>query len=103
MSPLEFNILSIALFCIGIVGVISRRNIFVIYMSVELMLNAINLILAAFSKTNGNMNASAIALLMMAVIAAEAGVFLAIIMQLYRNKKSIDSNDHTSLSQKEFS
>ena len=103
MSAQQFYILAITLFCIGIIGVISRKNIFVIYMSIEIMLNAVNLLLAVFSRVNGDLNGSVIALLMIAVIAAEAGVFLAIIMQLYRNKKSINSNRHTSLSQKEFS
>ncbi|MEA1919764.1 MAG: NADH-quinone oxidoreductase subunit NuoK [Campylobacterota bacterium] len=101
MTPDHFLILSALLFSIGLVGVVSRRNLFVVYMSVELMLSAVNLMLATFSRVQGDHGGNVMALLMIAVIASEAAVFLAMIISLYRAKRSIDSNTFTQLSQKE--
>ncbi|MBA3025921.1 MAG: NADH-quinone oxidoreductase subunit NuoK [Sulfurimonas sp.] len=97
MTPNMFFLLTSLLFSIGLVGLVSRRNLFVVYMSVELMLSSINLLLATLSKILGDASGSVIALLMIAVIAAEAALFLAMIIHLYRAKKSVDSDSFTAL------
>jgi len=94
--------LSFALFCIGIVGVLTRRNAIIIFMCIELMLNAVNLLLVAFSKMhhlkNAVVNASAgsdgqlFVFFIMVVAAAEVSVGLAIIVMMYRNIHSVDIN-----------
>jgi len=95
----QFFILSTLLFSIGLVGVVSRRNIFVVYLSIELMLSSINLLLVTFSRLQNDMDGSVIALLLIAVIAAEAAIFLAMIIQLYRSKRSLDSDSFANLFQ----
>lgn len=97
-----YIILSITLFCIGIAGVLTRRNAIIIFMCIELMLNAVNLLLVAFSKmhhlTQGVKNASAgidgqlFVFFIMVVAAAEVSVGLAIIVMMYRNVHSVDVN-----------
>lgn len=99
MSPDLFFLLASLLFSIGIVGLVSRRNLFVIYMSIELMLSSISLILATFSKVLGSADGSVIALLMIAVIAAEAALFLAMIVHIYRMRRTIDSDAFDTLAQ----
>ena len=99
MTPEPFFLVATLLFCIGLIGVMSRRNLFVVYISIELMLSAINLILVTFSRLFGDMGGSAMVLLLLAVIAAEAAVFLAVIIQLVRNKRSIDSDEFSKLRQ----
>lgn len=99
MTPEPFLGLAIVLFCLGLVGAVSRRNLFVVYMSVELMLSSVNLILATFSRVMGSENGAAMVLLMIAVIAAEAAVFLAIIIQLHRGRKTLDSDAYSALAQ----
>jgi NADH-quinone oxidoreductase subunit K len=99
MSPNLFFLLSSVLFSIGLVGLVSRRNLFIIYMSIELMLSSVNLLLATFSKVLGDASGSVIALLMIAVIAAEAALFLAMIVHIYRSRRSIDSDNFDKLSQ----
>jgi NADH-quinone oxidoreductase subunit K len=95
--------LAVALFCIGIVGVLTRRNAIIIFMCIELMLNAVNLLLVAFSKMHaanivGVPAASAISdaqifvFFIMVVAAAEVSVGLAIIVMMYRNVHSVDVN-----------
>jgi NADH-quinone oxidoreductase subunit K len=98
MSPDNFLYLAMILFGIGILGVVTRKNLFVIYMSIELMLSSVNLVLATFSRVHGMMDGSIIALLMIAVIAAEAAIFLALIVYLYRATKTIDSEAFNKLS-----
>ena len=101
--PITYYILlSIALFCIGIIGVLTRRNAIIIFMCIELMLNAVNLLLVAFSKmhhlANAATNATAgsdgqlFVFFIMVVAAAEVAVGLAIIVMMYRNTHSIDVN-----------
>ena len=96
MSPEYFFILVALLFSIGLIGVVSRRNIFVVYISIEMMLSSVNLLLVTFSKVLGEGSGSVMALLMIAVIAAEAALFLAIIVHLFRQNRSVDSDlfDH---------
>jgi len=99
MSPSLFFLLASLLFSIGLVGIISRKNLFVIYMSIELMLSSINLLLATLSKVLGDASGSVIALLLIAVIAAEAALFLAIIIHLYKRHKTLDADKFNKLSE----
>ncbi len=92
MSPNAFYLLASILFSIGLVGLVSRRNLFVLYMSIELMLSSVSLILATLSKVLGDAGGSVMSLLIIGVIAAEAAVFLAMIVNLYRSKKTLDSD-----------
>lgn len=97
-----YILVAMILFSIGLLGVVSRKNIFVIYMSIELMLNAINLIFVALSNYHNDMGAQVMAMMVIAIAAAEAGVFLSLIVVLYRRKKSLDSDLFRTLSQKEI-
>jgi len=101
MTAEPFFALATILFSLGLIGIVSRRNLFVVYMSIELMLSSVNLILALFSRLRGDMHGSVIALLMIAVIAAEASLFLAMIVQLYRQKRTLDSDVFSQLSQRD--
>jgi len=97
MTPDMFFGLASILFSIGLVGIVSRRNLFVVYMSIELMLSSISLILATFSKIHADAGASVMALLMIGVIAAEAALFLAMIVHLYRDYRTVDSDNFDTL------
>ncbi len=88
----HFFIVGIVLFSIGIVGVISRRNIFVMYMSIELMLNAVNLILVALSHHFEDLNGQIMAIMIIAIAAAEASIFLALFVMLFKNARTLDAN-----------
>lgn len=88
----HFFIVAILLFSIGIVGVISRRNIFVMYMSIELMLNAVNLILVALSHHFADLNGQIMAIMIIAIAAAEASIFLALFVMLFKNARTLDAN-----------
>ncbi len=88
---LEFYIiLSTILFTIGVLGVLIRRNAIIILMCVELMLNAVNLLMAAFSTYHGTGDAQVFVFFIMVVAAAEATVGLSILVLLYRNRKTVD-------------
>jgi len=97
----DYMILAVLLFSIGIVGVVSRRNIIVLYMSIELMLNAINLIFVALSRQFEQLDTQIAALMIIAIAAAEAALFLAVIVLLFRNRRSLDANVFTLLGQRE--
>ncbi|MBU1989305.1 NADH-quinone oxidoreductase subunit NuoK [bacterium] len=88
----KYMILSIILFSIGIVGLISRRNIIVIYMSIELLLNAVNLSLIAISADTADASAQVVSMLIIAITASEAALFMALFVVLFRNKASLDVN-----------
>ncbi len=101
--PINYYIfLSVALFCIGVAGVLTRRNAIIIFMCIELMLNATNLLLVAFSKMhhaaagvadlNAGINGQIFVFFIMVVAAAEVSVGLAIIAMMYRNTHSVDIN-----------
>jgi NADH-quinone oxidoreductase subunit K len=85
------------LFLVGFFGVIFRRNTIIIYMSIELMLNAINLALVAFSRYNNTMDGSIFVFFIMTVAAAEVAVGLAIIVMLYRQKQTVLVNELNQL------
>src|SRR6266699_5092220 len=88
---------SALLFCLGLAGVIVRRNLLVIYMALELMLNAANLALVAFSRFNNNLHGQVMVLFIVTVAAAEVAVGLALIVALYRKRQSAHVEDLTSL------
>lgn len=78
------------IFAIGVIGVLIRRNVIIIMMSIELMLNAVNLLLAAFSAYRGDASGQVFVFFIMALAAAEVAVGLAIVIMVYRNTKSVD-------------
>jgi len=86
----QFLLLSAALFAIGVYGVLARRNGVLVLMSIELILNAVNINLVAFAAFGNQLAGEVFALFVIAVAAAEVGVGLAMILLLYRNRKSID-------------
>ena len=89
--PIDYYVyLSSVLFCIGVFGVLSRRNAIVILMCVELMLNAVNLLLAAFSTYLSDAQGQIMVFFIMVVAAAEAAVGLGILVMIFRNTKSTD-------------
>jgi len=88
-----YLILSALLFSLGVIGVLVRRNAIIIFMCIELMLNAINLSLVAFSAFLGNINGQIFVFLVMTVAAAEAAVGLAIIISLFRNKETVNIDE----------
>jgi NAD(P)H-quinone oxidoreductase subunit 4L len=89
----QFLLLGAALFCIGVYGVIARRNAVLVLMSIELILNAVNINLIAFGAIHGSVSGAVFALFIIAVAAAEVGVGLALVLLIYRNRRSIDLND----------
>ncbi|WP_181767076.1 NADH-quinone oxidoreductase subunit NuoK [Streptomyces albidus (ex Kaewkla and Franco 2022)] len=93
MSPVNYVYLAALLFTIGAVGVLIRRNAIVVFMCVELMLNAANLTLVAFSRIHGNLDGQIMAFFVMVVAAAEVVVGLAIIVMLYRSRHSASVDD----------
>ena len=93
MTPTYYIVLSAALFTIGAVGVLVRRNAIVLFMCIELMLNAANLALVTFSRINGNLDGQIIAFFVMVVAAAEVVVGLAIIMSIFRTRRSASVDD----------
>ncbi len=91
--PLDYYMwLSAALFAIGVLGVLYRRNAIVVFMCIELMLNAVNLLLVAFSNYYGDASGQVFVFFIMAVAAAEVAVGLAILVIMYRNTKTTDIN-----------
>ena len=94
MVPLEYYlVLSAIIFAIGVIGVLIRRNLIVVLMSIELMLNAVNLTFIAFSNSLGSMDGQVIVFFVMAVAAAEAVVGLAIIISVFRHRQSLDPQE----------
>ena len=92
--PLPYYLgLSAVLFDIGVICVISRRNVIVVFMSIELMLNAVNRTLVAYSAVLGDITGQVLVFFVMAVAAAEAAVGLAIVIALYRNKQTVNVDD----------
>ncbi len=94
----QFLFLGAILFCIGVYGVLARRNLVLVLMSIELILNAVNINLVAFgamwhATDPTNLSGQVFALFVIAVAAAEVGVGLALVLMIYRNRQSIDADD----------
>ncbi len=93
LVPLNYYILLCSIiFSIGVMGVLLRRNAIIIFMSIELMLNSVNLLLTAFSVYHGDASGQVFVFFVMALAAAEVAVGLAIIVMIYRNTNSVDTN-----------
>jgi NADH-quinone oxidoreductase subunit K len=95
VDPSWYVALSAVLFCLGVIGVVIRRNPLVIFMSIELMLNSANLALVAFGRRFGSLDGQAIVFFVMAVAAAEVAVGLAIIVTIFRQRKRLSVDDLT--------
>jgi NADH-quinone oxidoreductase subunit K len=93
----HYLVVSTGLFCLGVLGVILRRNLLVMYMGLELMLNAANLALVAFSRFNNNLNGQIMVFFIITVAAAEVAVGLALIVALYRKRQSAHVEDLASM------
>jgi NADH-quinone oxidoreductase subunit K len=89
----SYLIVSAILFAIGTIGVLTRKNVIVMFMCIELMLNAVNLTFVAFSRHLGNLDGQVFVFFIMTVAAAEAAVGLALIIAFFNNKQSIDVED----------
>jgi NADH-quinone oxidoreductase subunit K len=97
MAVTQFLYLAIVMFVIGMVGVLVRRNVLIILMSLELMLNAGNDALIAFSRMWGNLDGQVFAMFVIAVAAAEAAVGLAIVVSIFRSRAGADVDDLSTL------
>ena len=89
----QFLALAAVLFCIGVYGVLARRNAVLVLMSIELILNAVNINLIAFGAFHDTVAGQVFALFVIAVAAAEVGVGLAIVLLIYRNRQSVDVSE----------
>jgi NADH:ubiquinone oxidoreductase subunit K len=89
----QFLLLAAVLFCIGVYGVLVRKNAVLVLMSIELILNSVNINLVAFGAWRGDIVGSVFALFVIAIAAAEVGVGLAIVLLIYRNRRSVDLDD----------
>ena len=97
MNPYNYLYVAAILFTIGAVGVVVRRNAIVVFMCVELMLNASNLTLTTFSRINGNLNGQVVAFFTMVIAACEVVVGLAVIVTIYRSRRSASIDDASLL------
>ncbi|MFO7831930.1 MAG: NADH-quinone oxidoreductase subunit NuoK [Desulfuromonadaceae bacterium] len=97
VSVQHYMVVSAILFSLGAIGVLTRRNAIVVFMCIELMLNAVNLTFIALSSHLGNLDGQVFVLFIMTVAAAEAAVGLALMIAFYRNRESIDVEDFSLL------
>ncbi len=93
----QYLIVSVLLFSLGLLGVLLRRNVLVIYMALELMLNAANLALVAFSRFNAQLNGQVMVFFIITVAAAEVAVGLALIVALFRRRQTVHVEDLTTM------
>jgi len=93
----QFLLLAAALFCLGVYGVITRKNGVMVLMSIELVLNSVNLNLIAFALMNNDVDGQVFALFVIAIAAAEVGVGLAMVLLIYRNRRSISLDELSEL------
>ena len=93
ISPFAYLALAAVLFCLGVLGVLMRRNALVVFMSIELMLNAVNLTLVTFGRMRGTLDGQVLAFFVIAVAAAEVVVGLAIIVAMFRRKQTASVDD----------
>jgi NADH-quinone oxidoreductase subunit K len=97
-TPLSWYLgLSAVLFAIGVLGVLVRRNVIIIFMAIELMLNAVNLSFVAFARSLGSLDGQVIVFFVMTVAAAEAAVGLAIILAMFRNRETVNADELATL------
>ena len=97
MLQANFLLLAAVLFCIGVYGVIARRNAVMVLMSIELVLSSVNLNLIAFALMNDDVDGQVFALFVIAIAAAEVGVGLAMVLLIYRNRRSISLDELSEL------
>ncbi len=95
LTPLHYSVLSAGLFMIGVIGVLVRRNIIIIFMSIELILNAVNINLVAIAYQMDDLSGQVFAVFIIAVAAAEAAVGLGILLAFYRNKETVNIDEMT--------
>ena len=93
ITPLHYSLLSAALFMIGVIGVLVRRNVIIIFMSIELILNAVNINLIALSDQLQDLAGQVFVVFVIAVAAAEAAVGLGIVIAFYRNKETVNIDE----------
>jgi NADH-quinone oxidoreductase subunit K len=93
ITPLHYSLLSAALFMIGVIGVLARRNIIVVFMSIEIILNAVNINLIALSHQWQNLAGQVFVVFVIAVAAAEAAVGLGILVAFFRNKETVNIDE----------
>jgi len=93
----QFLLLGAVLFCIGVYGALARKNAVLVLMSIELILNSVNINLIAFSMMNDNVDGQVFALFIIAVAAAEVGIGLAMVLLIYRNRRSIALDDLSTM------
>ena len=98
MNPLNYLYVAVLLFTIGAVGVVIRRNAIVVFMCIELMLNAANLAFVTFARINGNLEGQIVAFFTMVIAACEVVIGLAIIVTIYRSRRSASVDDASLLS-----
>ena len=100
MIPVENAIiLTLTLFSIGILGVLTRRNVIIVFMSVEIMLNSVNLLFITFARMRNDAHGEIFVFFVMAVAAAEAAIGLALVISLHRNFKTVDLDKISELNQ----
>ncbi len=97
MLAANFLLLAAVLFCIGVFGVIARNNAVMVLMSIELILNSVNLNLVAFGLMNNDVDGQVFALFVIAIAAGEVGVGLAMVLLIYRNRRSISLDQLSEL------
>jgi len=93
ITTIHYLVVAAALFVLGVIGVLTRRNVVIILMSIELILNAVNLNLVAFSRMWGNLHGQAFAIFIVVDAAAEAAVGLGILIAFFRNKETINVDE----------
>lgn len=97
VGPGHYLVLSAILFTIGVMGVLTRRNAIIVFMSIEIMLNAVNLAFVTFASAQGDLAGYVTVLLVIAVAAAEAAVGLAIIVAMFRHRETVDVQAFTTM------
>jgi NADH-quinone oxidoreductase subunit K len=93
ITTFHYLVVAAALFVLGVIGVLTRRNLIIVLMSIELILNAVNLNLVAFSRMWGNLNGQVFAIFIIADAAAQAAVGLGILIAFFRNKETINADE----------
>lgn len=93
----HYLILSALLFCLGLIGIIVRRNLLIVFMCIEVMMNAVNLSFVALARYFNKMDGHVIAIFVMAIAAVEAAIGLGILISVFRNRQTVNTNDLRSM------